>query len=151
VTDGVACVLDILDTAGQEEYSALRSQWIRWGEGFLVVYSVTQRTSFEEVDGLCRQICQVKEVNASEAPPIVLVANKVDLAPQREVSTQEGQHLAQRWGCAFFEASAKTRTNVDEAFFEVVRKIRAVEGMPAPSTKPINESTRSKRNTCALF
>ena len=116
---------------------------------------------------------------------VVLVANKVDLAPQREVSTQEGQHLAQRWGCAFFEASAKTRTNVDEvpathprthwskaqeqvaqtialairtcvrgrvqAFFEVVRKIRAVEGMPAPSTKPVNESTRSKRNTCSLF
>ncbi len=45
---------------------------------------------------------------------VVLVANKVDLAPQREVSTQEGQHLAQRWGCAFFDTSAKTGTNVDE-------------------------------------
>jgi GTPase SAR1 family protein len=101
------------------------------------LYSITQRSSFDEVEGFRRQIFQVKDVDASEAPPIgncprvsasrpppadarprvvrtVLVGNKSDLAKDREVSTQEGQHLAQQWGCAFFEASAKTRTNVDE-------------------------------------
>jgi GTPase SAR1 family protein len=52
------------------EYSALRSQWIRGGEGFLILYSITQRSSFDEVEGFRRQIFQVKDVDASEAPPI---------------------------------------------------------------------------------
>jgi len=158
VIDDIACVLDVLDTAGQEEYSALRSQWIRGGEGFLILYSITQRTSFDEVEGFRRQIFQVKDVDASEAPPIVLVGNKADLTKDRDVSTQEGQHLAQQWGCPFFEASAKTRSNVDEAFFEVVRKIRVVEGTPAagkegerkPGSKKRSGGTW-KKNSCVLF
>lgn len=86
----------------------------------------------------------------------VLVANKCDLAAERDVSTQEGQHLAQQWGCAFFEASAKTRVNVDEAFFEAVRLIRKVEGSPSNSTKEEKKSSKKrqgtwKKNSCVLF
>ena len=89
----------------------------------------------------------------------VLVGNKADLTKDRDVSTQEGQHLAQQWGCPFFEASAKTRSNVDEAFFEVVRKIRVVEGTPAagkgegekkPGSKKRSGGTW-KKNSCVLF
>ena len=132
VIDEIACVLDVLDTAGQEEYSALRSQWIRSGEGFLILYSITERGSFEEVEGFRTQILQVKDVDTVDAPPIVLVGNKCDLEKDRQVSTEEGKALAGQWQCSFFEASAKTRTNVDESFFAVVRKIRGLDPVARP-------------------
>jgi len=121
VIDEEACVLDVLDTAGQEEYTALRSQWIRTGEGFVVVYDVTNRSTFEQAEVFRRQILQDKDVDWI---PLVLVGNKCDLESQREVSTLEGQQLAKSWHNCFVEASAKTRKNVDETFFTVVRAIR---------------------------
>jgi len=160
VIDDHACVLDILDTAGQEEYSALRSQWIRSGEGFLILYSVTDRSSFEEVETFRTQILQVKECDGSAAPPIVLVGNKCDLEDDRKVPTQEGQHLAQQWRCDFYEASAKVRKNVDESFFCAVRRIRQVvdDTSSDPSPKPkrkkgaLSTLTKSfRQDKCVLF
>lgn len=52
------------------ELQALRSQWIRGGEGFLILYSITDRASFDEVGGFRKQILQVKDVNDSDAPPM---------------------------------------------------------------------------------
>ena len=62
-------------------------------------------------------------VKGTERVPILLVGNKVDLEHQREVPTVEGMALAQIWGCAFVEASAKQRTNVNEVFAEIVREM----------------------------
>jgi len=153
VIDEQACVLDILDTAGQEEYSALRSQWVRSGEGFLILYSVTDRTSFEEVEAFRTQVLQVKDCDGLDAPPIVLVGNKCDLVERREVSKQEGQHLAQQWQCDFFEASAKTRECVDDSFFTVVRKIRAREkGVTDNQTStPRRKFKFGRHSGCVLF
>lgn len=53
--------------------------------------------------------------------PIVLVGNKLDLDEERQVSTEEGRGLAQKFACGFLEASAKTNTNIKEIFFELVR------------------------------
>jgi len=147
VIDDHACVLDVLDTAGQEEYSALRSQWIRSGEGFLILYSITDRSSFEEVEAYRTQILQVKDCDGAAAPPIVLVANKCDLANDRAVSTQEGQHLAQQWQCGFFEASAKTKRNVEESFFSVVRQIRAMEKDDRPDEPQIPKGNKLGKST----
>ena len=60
VIDGETALLDVLDTAGQEEYSAMREQYMRSGEGFLLVYSITSRSSFEEVQTFFQQILRVK-------------------------------------------------------------------------------------------
>lgn len=101
--------------------SAMREQYMRNGEGFLLVYSITSRMSFEEIRTFYQQICRVKD---RDYFPMVLVGNKCDLEADRQVSSQEGRDLAKDFGCQFIETSAKQRIHVDEAFFEVVRDIR---------------------------
>lgn len=121
VIDGQSCLLEILDTAGQEEFTALRDQWIRDCEGFVIIYSIISRISFEQVSVFKEQVMRVKD---AEKLPIMLVGNKCDLEDRREVETHEGEHLAKVIGCQFKEASAKTRENVEEAFYDLVREIR---------------------------
>jgi GTPase KRas protein len=137
-------MLEVLDTAGQEEYIALRDQWIRDGEGFVLVYSISSRSSFARIQKFHSQIQRVKETSASGSPtypgsplsassagsgafgpaPVMLVGNKCDRVTEREVSTQEGSALAKELGCDFVEASAKNCVNVEKAFYEVVRQLR---------------------------
>ncbi|KAH9634629.1 hypothetical protein HF086_009281 [Spodoptera exigua] len=76
VIDGETCLLDILDTAGQEEYSAMRDQYMRTGEGFLLVFAVNSAKSFEDIGSYREQIKRVKD---AEEVPMVLVGNKCDL------------------------------------------------------------------------
>ncbi|KAF9434617.1 Ras GTPase [Entomortierella beljakovae] len=121
VIDDEVALLDVLDTAGQEEYSAMREQYMRSGEGFLLVYSITSRNSFEEISTFYQQILRVKD---KDFFPIILVANKCDLEHERQVSTHEGRELAKQFNSRLIETSAKQRINVDEAFYNLVREIR---------------------------
>ncbi|KAI9703886.1 MAG: Ras GTPase [Candelina mexicana] len=121
VIDEEVALLDVLDTAGQEEYSAMREQYMRTGEGFLLVYSITSRQSFEEIMTFQQQILRVKD---KDYFPIIVVGNKCDLEGERQVSKQEGEAVARSFGCKFIETSAKSRINVDNAFFNIVREIR---------------------------
>lgn len=99
----------------------MREQYMRNGEGFLLVYSITSRMSFDEISTFYQQICRVKD---RDYFPMVLVGNKCDLESDRQVSSQEGKDLAKQFGCQFIETSAKQKINVEEAFFEVVKDIR---------------------------
>ena len=72
----------VLDTAGQEEFSAMREQYMRSGEGFLLVFSVIDRNSYEEIYKFHKQILRVKD---RDEFPMILVANKCDLEHQRVV------------------------------------------------------------------
>jgi len=125
VVDEQACMLEILDTAGQEELTALRDQWIRGAEGFIVVYSITSRSSFYQVTQFRHQILRVHDV---EDMPMIIVGNKADLEELREVSANEGRELAKASQASFLEASAKTRMNIDEIFQAVVRLVRQKRG-----------------------
>ncbi|KAF9237639.1 ras-like protein [Melanogaster broomeanus] len=119
--DDEVALLDVLDTAGQEEYGAMREQYMRTGEGFLLVYSITSRNSFEEISTFHQQILRVKD---QDSFPVIVVANKCDLEDERQVGMNEGRDLAKHFGCMFIETSAKLRMNVDEAFSDLVREIR---------------------------
>ncbi|SJL00043.1 probable 24 kDa Ras-like protein [Armillaria ostoyae] len=121
VIDDEVALLDVLDTAGQEEYGAMREQYMRTGEGFLLVYSITSRNSFEEISTFHQQILRVKD---QDTFPVIVVANKCDLEYERQVGMNEGRDLAKHFGCKFIETSAKQRINVDEAFSNLVREIR---------------------------
>jgi len=91
--------MDILDTAGQDEYSAMRDQYMRTGQGFLFVYSITSRFSFESLEDLRERLFRAKD---SDRVPIVLCANKCDLITDRQVTKQEGENLAKSWKIPFF-------------------------------------------------
>eukprot|EP00483_Globobulimina_turgida_P001924 UN01926 len=119
--DNKPILLDILDTAGQEEFASMRDQWIRDGDGFLLVYSITSAQTFEEIQMVREQILQNKDV---EAAPIVIAGNKCDLQDERQVPTAQGEELAAIWGCPFYETSAKCKLNNVEAFYQVVREIQ---------------------------
>jgi len=118
--DGKSCLIDILDTAGQEEYFLMREHYMSISQGFILVYSITSKDSFEELNIFRNQICKVKdEINI----PIVIAGNKCDMENFREVSTIKGKELSLKYGYPFFETSALTRFNVDEIFYEEVREI----------------------------
>ncbi|CAH2244928.1 jg12031 [Pararge aegeria aegeria] len=125
VIDGEPALLDILDTAGQVEFTAMREQYMRCGEGFMLCYSVTDRRSFRAAGEYKRLLAQARP---TERLPLVLVGNKLDLAPRfRQVTTEEGKSLATQLGCPFFETSAALRHFVDDAFHGLVREIRRLE------------------------
>jgi len=124
--------LDILDTAGQDEFSSMQDQWIRDGQGFLLVYSIVSRPTFEQVSVLHEKILRSKEATKVH---VVLVANKCDMKDERKVDTSEGEALAKSWGAPFFEASAKLKLNNEECFHELVREIRKKGGGTVAPTK----------------
>jgi len=121
VVDGKVAMLMLWDTAGQEEYEALQDGYIRESDGFAIIYSITDRRSFEQITKYYRKILRVKD---SPSEPIILMGTKSDLEDQREVTTVEGQKLANELGCIFMETSAKTRANVNEGFFALLRSCR---------------------------
>ncbi|XP_075772924.1 ras-related protein R-Ras isoform X2 [Pelodiscus sinensis] len=80
--DGTPTRLDILDTAGQEEFGAMREQYMRTGEGFLLIYAINDRGSFTEISKFHTQILRVKD---RDDFPMILVGNKADLDLQRQL------------------------------------------------------------------
>ncbi|KAH9269161.1 hypothetical protein BASA83_008783 [Batrachochytrium salamandrivorans] len=138
VIDGEVAMLDVLDTAGQEEYSAMREQYLRTGEGFMCVYSVTSRSSFEEIEPYFRQILRVKD---TEGYPIIIVANKADLTHERVITSAEGQALSSKLNAHYIETSAKENFNVHEAFHALVREIR-YHNQPSQVSKRMNTTAR---------
>ncbi|KAL9544345.1 Ras GTPase ras2 [Mucor bainieri] len=119
--DSECAMLDILDTAGQEEYSAMRERFMRNGEGFVLLYSITSYHTFEQAQRLHEQIARVKDL---EHFPVVLVGNKCDLEQDRQVPASAGRELAKQFNCPFFEVSAKQNTNIEDSFHGLVREIR---------------------------
>lgn len=126
--DSAPSVLEILDTAGTEQFASMRDLYIKNGQGFVIVYSITSLQTFQDIRTMKEQIVRVKGL---ENIPMILVGNKADLDHQREVPSSEGASLAQVWGCPFLETSAKNTQNVNEVFIEIVREM---------NTSPVKES-----------
>ncbi|GMS96792.1 hypothetical protein PENTCL1PPCAC_18967, partial [Pristionchus entomophagus] len=118
--DGQQCMLEILDTAGTEQFTAMRDLYMKNGQGFVLVYSITAQSTFNDLMDLRDQILRVKD---TEDVPMILVGNKCDLEDERVVGKDQGQSLARQFGSAFLETSAKAKINVNEVFYDLVRQI----------------------------
>ncbi|KAK0140142.1 Ras-related protein Rap-2c [Merluccius polli] len=127
--DSSPSVLEILDTAGTEQFASMRDLYIKNGQGFhpglqpgqpAVVSAVHTHPVLQDIRPMRDQIVRVKRF---EKVPLILVGNKVDLESEREVAGSDGRALAQEWGCPFIETSAKSKTMVDELFAEIVRQM----------------------------
>lgn len=147
--DGRPCDLEILDTAGVAQFTAMRELYIKNGKGFLLVYSVTDKTSLQELLALREQVMRIKD---SSNIPMVLIGNKCDLMDERVLVPKNGIEISEKWGrVPFYETSAMHKTNVDEAFIDVVRQIMRNETLEQqqknaagqPSTMPISSKPSS--------
>jgi len=141
MVDGEPALLDILDTAGQEEFECMRDQWITDGDGFALVYSIVSRPSLEQVKSLYENILRIKE---DEAFLVVLCGNKCDLTNLRQIEFSEGKTLADGWGCSFYETSAKTKMNSEAPFIELIQKIRELR-------KNAEQNTKKKSRPCIIL
>jgi len=130
--DGTQCMLEILDTAGTEQFTAMRDLYMKNGQGFVLVYSIIAQSTFNDLPDLREQILRVKD---KDDVPMVLVGNKCDLTDQRVITTEQGEDLARKFGCAFLEASAKTRVNVDQIFHDLIRQINKHSPPPKKEKK----------------
>ncbi|PWA30271.1 hypothetical protein CCH79_00015778, partial [Gambusia affinis] len=165
--DGKETRLD--NTAGQEEFGAMREQYMRSGEGFLLVFALNDRGSFHEVQKFHTQILRVKD---RDDFPMVLVGNKADLEQHRVVrrgspslfgalgeppssinpppsgiSREDAQAFARENKIYYMEASAKNRYHVDEAFMELVKIIRRFQEMESPPP-PTQQTGKQNSRGC---
>lgn len=122
--------LTVWDTAGQERFRTLTSSYYRGAQGVVMVYDVTRRDSFDNLEQWLKEV-KLYSPNNGEGVVKLLVGNKIDLADgdgddqqyQRQVERSEAEEWARNQGMLFLEASAKTKTGVQESFMEVVHKI----------------------------
>lgn len=146
VLEGAECQIDILDTAGQEDYAVIRDNYFRSGEGFLCVFSLVDRETFNNTSDFREHILRVK---VDDQIPLILVGNKVDLEG-REVSDDEASGLASSWGAPYIETSAKTKLNVDKVYYDLLKRIQARKQAQGQTTSTSTKKTK-KKTKCTIL
>jgi small GTP-binding protein len=122
--DGKTIKLQIWDTAGQERFRTITSSYYRGAHGIIVVYDITDQDTFHNV----KQWLQEIDRYASENVNKLLVGNKCDLTPKRVVEYQTAKEYADSLGIPFLETSAKSSTNVEQAFMTMAAEIKSRVG-----------------------
>lgn len=103
--DNLPYEVEILDTAGQDDFQSMLDSWINFGQGFVLIFSLNDKESFEALDKRRNRILAIKKTKV----PIILVGNKSDLEKERVISTEVGNQKAKEWGVQYFETSAKVK------------------------------------------
>ncbi|RDX76186.1 Ras-related protein Rab11C [Mucuna pruriens] len=117
--EGKTVKAQIWDTAGQERYRAITSAYYRGAVGALLVYDITKRQTFDNVQRWLRELRDHADSNIV----IMMAGNKSDLSHLRAVSEDDGQALAEREGLSFLETSALEATNIEKAFQTILTEI----------------------------
>lgn len=135
--DNVCCQLEVLDTAGQDDFSALRPQWMMGKDGYIFVFGLDREGSENDLAQYYELHTQLKEEGQPKA--IMLVGNKKDLVdedPSKRIMTEEeGKDLASKWEAEYIETSAKTGHNIDELFQKFIRQVRVLRATDPDSSE----------------
>lgn len=148
VLDGQEMQIDILDTAGQEDYAAIRDNYFRSGEGFLCVFSITEMESLTAAQELREQILRVKN---DENIPFLLVGNKADLTDRRTVGEDVAREQADQWRVRYIETSAKTRQNVNTIFLDLLREINLRKAHASNEEARNSKASRKMKTRCIIL
>lgn len=139
--DGVTRDMHIWDTAGQDTFKTTTSIYCRGAKGAMVVFDITDRQSFDDVPGWLQTLSDKVEV------PFILIGNKADLADQRAVSFDEASAFANSHNVPYFETSAVTNYNIDEAFNELANVATKEEELSKPTVETTSSSTNQQTST----
>jgi len=113
------CSIDILDTAGQDDYHTLVDSWIGSSDGFILAFSITDRESLD----VCKsRYDRIKQIKGNDFR-VILAGNKSDMADKRTVTEEEAKELAASWECSYLECSAKNMNNIEETFLNIAEKL----------------------------
>eukprot|EP00736_Rhodelphis_marinus_P008862 Rmarinus@m.23406 len=134
---GTEYSIEVVDTAGQDEFSILPQQYAVGIHGYLMVYSVTSRSSYEKIKVINDKLLAAL---GSSNVPRVLVGNQTDLM-DRVIPKEEAQQLAHEWGCGFSECSAKLNEHVDDVFMMLLSEVEKQMGHQEPP----------REKTCAIL
>lgn len=161
--DGKLVKLQLWDTAGQERFRTITKTYYRGAQGILVVYDITDRTSFQHCSDWLNEIVQ----HGLEDVELALIGNKCDLESQRAVPYSDAQELADDHQMLFLETSALNNTNVTGAFMKLTERVRdrlltecpnVVERPESmhqdnfvifPTELPVHKETNSTKSCCA--
>jgi len=139
--------LQIWDTAGQERFQTITTSYYRGAMGIMLVYDITQSSSFGNINKWLRNI----EDHATDNVAKLILGNKCDMEARRVVPTEQGEQLAKSKGLKFLETSAKANINIDKAFTMIAEDI--LQKTPNPSLRPvdpiINPSESQSSSGCA--
>mmetsp|Transcript_27523 Transcript_27523/g.69112 ORF Transcript_27523/g.69112 Transcript_27523/m.69112 type:complete len:204 (+) Transcript_27523:64-675(+) len=119
--DGKTCKLQIWDTAGQERFRTITSSYYRGAHGIIVVYDVTDKESFNNVKYWMQEIDKYATGSVNK----LMIGNKCDLSSKKVVSYDEAKELADSLEVPFMETSAKNAHNVEQAFQQMAKDIKA--------------------------
>ncbi|KAH7102858.1 small GTPase superfamily [Auriculariales sp. MPI-PUGE-AT-0066] len=143
--EGETCSLEVMDSAGTEQFTTISEQYINTARGFLLVFSLAQESSIQEVRKLRDQIHRIKGGEQARIP-IVIVGTKSDLADEREVRRSAIAKLSAEWHLPFYETSAKRNQNVDETFDELFRQMY----VRYPGAGPARQHTKRSSAQCIV-
>ena len=142
--------LQIWDTAGQERYRVLAKNYFNSSDGFIIVYDITNRLSFDNVNNWVEQIKQLAPSHIKN----VIFGNKTDLSSERVIKTNEWKELADKFKFKFFETSAKTGHNLNEGYEYLVKEILGdidsvkTSRKEANKLKNKNQKNKKKESCC---
>lgn len=139
--DGITYECEIIDTAGQDEYSLFNHKYAVGIHGYILVYSIASRQSFEMIQALHDKILDFQGV---DKVCTVVVGQKCDLGTARQVTTEEGKSTAKKLKASFIETSAKDNKNVQQVFDLLMVEMRQVFNPP-----PAGKVESSKGKTAA--
>ena len=112
--------LEILDTAGEDDYQNMLDMWISFGEGFLLVFAINDKKSFDSIKEIYNRLKRRTEIYLHK---LILVGNKKDLENERKVTYSEAKSQADEWNIEYIETSTKTDFNCKKAFENLARTI----------------------------